>query len=147
MEGHASEGHRFLEHVTDAFIEAWGETFEKALAQAAIGFFETIVDVNRIKPALADDIVTTGHDELELLYNWLEELLLKFELRGMVFSQFQVDPIQTTNSTLHLKAQAKGEPFVPTRHAGRVEVKGVTYHLMSVHRTPGRVILNFILDL
>ncbi len=147
MEGHAPEGHLFLEHVTDAFIEAWAETFEKALAQAAIGFFNTIVDINTIRPMLTEEIKTSGHDELELLYNWLEELLLRFELQRIVLGQFHVDPIETTGGVLQLRARAKGEPFERRRHTGKVEVKGVTYHLMSIDRSPGRVDLRFILDL
>lgn len=147
MPNQIREGRRFLEHVTDAFVEAWGETFERALAQAALGFSETIVDIRKIRPTMTEEIETSGHDELELLYNWLEELLLRFEIDRLVFGEFEVAPVSRTDSALHLTARAKGEPFQPSRHAGKVEVKGVTYHMMVVERAPDRITVRYILDL
>ena len=42
-------GFRFLEHVSDVLIEAWGETLEEAFKQAAKAFFETMVEVDKIE--------------------------------------------------------------------------------------------------
>ncbi len=145
--GEPPEGRRFLEHVTDAFIEAWGETFEKALAQAAAGLFETMVDVKAVRPIVTLDIDASGHDELELLYDWLEQLLLKFEIDRMVLGEFDVKDVVRKENMLTLTAAVKGEKYEPHRHGGKVEVKGVTYHLMSVEKIRERTVVRFILDL
>jgi SHS2 domain-containing protein len=145
--GAGAEGYRSLEHVTDAFIEAWGPTFEKALAQAGIGLFDTIVDVGKVKSTLRDEIEVSGHDELELVYNWLEELLLSFEIRKRVFGQLEIKRIVSTGKQIQLRAEARGEAYDPARHGGKVEVKGVTYHLMDINRQPGIVRIKYLLDL
>jgi SHS2 domain-containing protein len=145
--GERTEGYRSLEHVTDAFIEAWGPTFEKALAQAGIGLFDTIVDVRRVRSNLRDEIEVSGHDELELVYNWLEELLLSFEIRKRVFGQLEIKGVVSTDKQLQLTAEARGEAYDPARHRGKVEVKGVTYHLMDINRQPGIVRIKYLLDL
>jgi len=147
MESSSREGFRFLEHVTDAFIEAWGETFETALAQAGLAFFDTITDTGKIQPKVSVEIAATGHDELELLYNWLEELLLRFEIDQLAFSRFQIESVSHVNSGFQVSSKAWGETFDRVRHPSKVEVKGVTYHLMSVDRVSGRTTLRFILDL
>ncbi len=142
-----AEGFRFLEHVTDALIEAWGPSLERALAQAGLGFFETMVDVAKVRPRTAEEMRAMGHDELELVYNWLEELLLAFEIRRMVFREFELDPIKRDCGAFHLEAKAKGELYDPSRHGARVGVKGVTYHNMAVDRNENMVLVRFLLDL
>lgn len=147
MPGHVPEGYRFLDHVTDAFIEAWGTTLERALAQAGVGFFDTIVDTSKVQPAQEYRLEVEGHDELELVYNWLEELLLGFEIRRIVIAQSEVYPVQRSDKMLYLKAKARGELYDPLRHGAKVEVKGITYHLMKVTREEGLVRIQYLLDL
>ncbi len=143
----AWEGYRFLDHVTDAFIEAWGTTFERALAQAGLGFFDTMIDAGKVRPVLTQEIEVQGHDELELVYNWLEELLLSFEIRRTAFGKFDIDPVRKAGKSLEVRAIAKGELYDPARHGSKVEVKGVTYHMMEIRREAGLVKLQYLLDL
>jgi SHS2 domain-containing protein len=147
MPGRVQEGYRFLDHVTDAFIEAWGPSLERALAQAGVGFFETMVDASKVQPDEEYRLEVEGHDELELVYNWLEELLLGFEIQRIVIAQFEVYPVQRSEKMLHLKATARGELYDPLRHGGKVEVKGITYHMMKVTREEGLVKIQYLLDL
>lgn len=141
------DGYRSLNHVTDALIEAWGQTFERALVQVALGLIDTMVDAKKVRPVLEEAIMVQGHDELELVYDWLEQILLSFEIKQMVFSEFQVSPVQLLGKTLHFMAKARGEKYDPAVHGGKVEVKGVTYHLMEVDREPRLVKVRYLLDL
>ncbi len=140
-------GYRQLEHVTDAFIEAWASTFEEALAQAALGLLDTMVDSRKVRPVLEESLVVEGHDELELVYNWLEELLLSFEIKQHVFTDFQISPVESSGKSFRLRAMARGERYDPSTHGGKAEVKGITYHLMEVERQPGLVKIRYLLDL
>jgi len=140
-------GYRTLDHVTDALIEAWGPTFEEALVQAALGLFDTMVDAGNVKPALEEELLVEGHDELELVYNWLEQLLLSFEIKQQVLTRFHISSIKKTDGNIFLTARARGEEYDPTTHRAKVEVKGVTYHLMEVRREPSRVRITYLLDL
>ncbi len=141
------EGYRFLEHTTDALVEAWGPTLETAFVSAAKGLFETMINTEKVEPKTEEHVNTSGHDELELLYNWLEELLLRFEIRTMVYSQFHIDPITRPSSLLELHARAKGEKYDSAKHEPRTEIKAVTYHQMKIERERGQVHVRFLLDL
>src|SRR5438093_2074056 len=116
--------------MTDAFVEAWGPTMERAFAQAGIALFETMLYTDKIAPRNTEDIGVEGHDEKELLYNWLEALLLKFEIDGKALGKFNVQAIQYLKESLKLTGTAHGEPYDPEKHGRKVEVKGVTYHQM-----------------
>jgi len=141
------EGYRFLEHTTDALIEAWGPTLERAFAEAAKGFFDTMINFENVNPSVEEVVDASGHDEPELLYNWLEELLLRFELRGMAYSTFDIEPISQTSTSFQLRGKARGEHYDPAKHGAKTAVKAVTYHMMTIEREAGEVRVRFLLDL
>ena len=41
-------GYRYLEHMTDVFIEVTGSTLEEAFANAGVSVVDTMVDVNLV---------------------------------------------------------------------------------------------------
>jgi SHS2 domain-containing protein len=143
----ASGGYRLLEHVTDAFVEAWGETLEEAFSQAGLSLFHTMLDVKSVRTITNVEIQISGHDEKELLYNYLEELLLLFEVKQLALGSFTVNSITPTQAEIRLKGKVSGEPYDRARHNGKVEVKGITYHLMEIEKHPGKVTVRFLLDL
>jgi SHS2 domain-containing protein len=140
-------GYSFLPHTTDAYIEAVGETLEEAFQFAGMALVDTMCLVDSISPKVTERIEATGRDEVTLLYDWLESILLKFELNGMVYSQFKVAPIAKTTPGLRVKAEVSGEKYDRQKHGTKVEVKAVTYHKMEVVRERDHTILRFILDL
>jgi SHS2 domain-containing protein len=140
-------GYAFLTHTTDAYIEAIGATFEEALQYAGMALVDTMCAIGSITPRVTEQITASGRDEVTLLYDWLETILLKFELHGQVYSKFTVAPIARSESNLHAIAEASGEKYDRRKHSGKVEVKAVTYHRMEVLREDGSTILRFILDL
>jgi SHS2 domain-containing protein len=141
------EGYRFLEHTSDAFIEAWGPSLELAFAEAAEAFYETMLNLRNVKPKIEEQVNAEGHDEKELLYNWLEALLLKFDIDRMAYSQFHINPVSTKTRPIRLQAQIKGEKYVPQKHGAKVEIKGITYHLMKIQKLHNRTRVQFLLDL
>lgn len=140
-------GYSFLEHTTDALTEAWGPTIVDAFGQAGIALFDTMLHVEKVDPVLQDSIEVTGHDEKELLYNWLEELLLKFEISSMAYSVVNVTHITQDSTGSSLKARVKGEAYNRQKHGSKTEVKGITYHLMEIVKGPTETRVRFLLDL
>jgi len=138
--------YKLLPHTTDAYIESVGATLEAALENAGLALFDTMCRVDTITHERRDVITVYGADELELLYNWLESLLLKFELERKVYGKFQIS-VTKQPKALRLDALAYGETFDRKKHGAKVEVKAVTYHRMEVSRQDGLVVLRFILDL
>ena len=140
-------GFRFLEHTSDAYVEAWGPNLEAAFANAAAGFYENMLNLQSVEPEREDDVDVEGHDEKELLYNWLETLLLKFDIDGMVYSRYEIGTISTGSNPVNLRAKIKGEKYDRSKHGAKEEIKGVTYHQMEIEKQPDKVTLRFILDL
>ncbi len=141
------EGYEFLEHTTDALIEAWAPTLERAFRQAGRALFDTMLHIENVAPHLRENVSVSGHDEKELLYNWLEELLLRFELKSMSYSEFDVTSIVENTGMFELEASIQGETYDRDRHGSKTEVKGVTYHLMQITKSTHQMRLRFLLDL
>lgn len=135
-------GYRFLDHMTDAVIEAHGDSLEEAFEQAATGLVDTMVDVAGVRPETEIEIEAEGHDLESLLFDWLDKVMLLLVADGMAMSEFAVKI-----DGYRLKAVAKGEKLDLARHKYKVEIKAVTYHEMSVARDDDRVTVRFLLDL
>jgi SHS2 domain-containing protein len=137
----------FLEHTADAYIAAYGATMEEALGNAALAMFEVMTDTQKVNPAHKEDVEVEAEDEYALLYSWLEALLVKFEVDGMLFSKFDVHSFKETKDGFKLKATVWGEKFNPEKHPQKVGVKAATYHQMEIIREVDKATLMFILDI
>ncbi len=145
---HLKKRFEFLEHTADLYIAAYGESLEEAFENAALAMFEGMTDLKRVQPRLEDTVEAEGHDEHALLYNWLEALLVKFDITNTLYSRFKIDDIEKVPAGFKLNAKIWGEPFDPKKHLSKVGVKAVTYHQMEILRDPtGTVKVKFILDI
>ena len=140
-------GYAFLPHTTDAYIEAVGATLEEAMQFAGMALTDTMCTLGSISPILIERIEASGRDEITLLYDWLESILLRFELDGKVYSSYRMVPLTRSPAGLRVSAEVSGEKYDRQKHGSKVEVKGVTYHKMEVIREEGSTIVRFILDL
>lgn len=137
----------FLEHTADVLIAAHGQNMEEAFETAAIAMFEVMTDTSKITPTEEDYLEVEAEDEYALLYNWLEALLVKFEVTRMVYSKFKVSSFEEKPDGFRLKATAWGEKYNPEKHPQKVGVKAVTYHRMEIIKEFDKVTLEFILDI
>ncbi len=138
----------FLEHTADLYIAAYGENLEEAFENAACAMFEGMTDLEKVQAKLEESVTVEGYDEQALLYNWLEALLVKFDVTGSLYSRFEIAKIEHTSSGFRLKAKIWGEPFNREKHLSKVGVKAVTYHQMEISRDAwGEVAVRFILDI
>ena len=142
-----TKGFQFLEHTADAYVAAHGKDLAEAFESAAHAMFEVMTDTKRVSSSIEDQVEVEAQDEYALLYSWLEALLVKSDVDGVLFSRFKVFSIGTTADRFFLRARVWGERFDPARHLQKVGVKAVTYHRMEIIRKPARVTLKFILDI
>lgn len=142
-----SKRFEFLEHTADLYIAAYGRSFEEAFENAAAAMFEGMIDLAKVEPKQEDRIEVEGYDEQALLYNWLEALLVKFDITGNLYSLFKVEKIEKTPQGFKLKARIWGEPFDKEKHLSKVGVKAVTYHQMEIIKQLNKVTVKFILDI
>lgn len=140
-------GYELLPHTTDAYIQATGSTLEEAFEYAGMALFDTMCDLKYISPDLVENVEVSAADEVTLLRNWLESLLLKFELEGKVYSRFKVTLNRRPSNRLQANAKIYGEPYERRKHGAKVEVKAVTAHKMEISRNGAMTTLRFILDL
>ena len=137
----------FLEHTADILIAAHGQNMEEAYENAALAMFEVMTDTAKIDPTEEDTAEVEAEDEYALLYSWLEALLVKFEVKGMLYSKFKISSLEDKPEGLKLKANIWGEKFNPAKHPQKVAVKAVTYHRMEIIKEIDKVTLEFILDI
>jgi SHS2 domain-containing protein len=138
---------RFLEHTADAYVEAYGSSVEEAFESAALASTEVMTEVEKVEARNEEAFVVEASDEPALLYSWLEEVLLGFELKGKLYSRFEVSGIERISGGFRLRARAWGEKFDPEKHPSKVGVKSVTYHRMEIVKKPESVTVRFILDI
>ena len=137
----------FLEHTADVYIASYGETISEAFENAAIAMFEVMTDTKNIEPKLEDTIAVEAEDEQGLLYNWLEALLVNFDIKNRIYSKLKILSLKKNKHFFSLNAKIWGETFDPKKHLQKVGVKAVTYHRMKIIKDQNGVTLEFILDI
>jgi SHS2 domain-containing protein len=126
-----------LDHPADLGIEATGRSLSEAFENAAAGLMSVILDPETVAACETRTIALDGADREQLLVKWLSEILYLYDGERFAAVEFSVADLGDTS----LKADIRGEPFVPGRHVSRMDVKAVTYHQLSVEGGPagGRV--------
>jgi SHS2 domain-containing protein len=140
-------GYRMLEHMTDAEIEAYGETLEQAFENSALALENTMVDVSSIKKLKREKIAVKGEDLESLLYSWLEALVNRQDIDGMLYSEAKCTISRTGEKKYRLQAIVAGEKFDPKIHEQKTAIKAPTYHDMKIEQRQGSVTIRFLLDL
>jgi SHS2 domain-containing protein len=136
-----------LEHTADAYVAAYGKDLAEAFENAALAMFDVMTEVEKVGSDVEDYVDVVAEDEYSLLYSWLEALLVKFDIKGMLYSKFKVLDLNKTSNGFRLRAEIWGEKFSPEKHVQKVGVKAVTYHRMEIIKKPNKVTLKFILDI
>ncbi len=137
----------FLEHTADVYVAAYGKDLAEAFENAAHAMFEVMTDTRKVDPKIEDSVEVTATDDSALLYNWLENLLVKFDTEQMLYSKFNIASIERKNGDWRLKAKVWGEKFNASKHPQKVGIKAITYHRMEINRKPEGVTLKVILDI
>ena len=137
---------RYIEHVSDAMVEAYGRTLGEAFAHSARGLVNLVCNVSKVDPHKIVSIETTGFDRKSLLYNWLEKVLLVLLIDNIILAKFEVK-IKRHKDKYHLFSTCKGDNFLLQKHEYKVEVKAITYHGMKISDKNGKVIIRFLVDL
>ena len=140
------KGFKFLEHTADAYVEAYGNNLEEAFENAAMASLDVMTQSEKVEAKIEDAIEVEAPDEYALLYSWLEEILVKFELTGKLYSRFKISYIEKTPAGWKLKAKAWGELYDPKKHPSKTGIKSITYHQMEIVKKTKSVIVRFILD-
>jgi len=138
---------KFLEHVSDIYVVAYGKNLEEAFENVAFAMFESMTDLSSVEQKIKFEVNVEGEDEESLLYNWLEKLLVKFEVDNFLFSRFKVYEIKQVNNMFKLRAEVWGEQYNPEKHVSKVGIKAVTYHGMEIKKENGKFSVKVLFDI
>ncbi len=135
--------YELFEHTADLGLRARAASLDTLFAEAARCLLAAIVeDAGQVRPLVEQRIELAGEDREFLLFDWLRELLMRFESEGMLFGEFEI-AVRADG----LAATLRGEPFDPMRHALSHEVKAITYHELTVVQTVDGWLAEVIVDI
>ena len=139
-----SMSYKYLEHSTDAFIEVRAKNLEEAFSVAGKSVVETIIDSNNIQEIEEKNIKVKGRNLLNLLYNWLEEIVTITITDGFAIRNFSVNIKK--NKEYQIISNISGEKLDIKKHNFKVEIKSPTFHLMEIEEND-EIIMRYLLDL
>jgi SHS2 domain-containing protein len=120
----------FFDHTADLGVRVRAADRNQLFAEAGRALTACLVeDPATVRAAVTESLSVAGDDVEYLLFDWLRELLSRFEARKMLYSQFAV-----CVDAAGLTAEVAGEPLDPSRHPLGHEVKAITYHGLTVER-------------
>lgn len=136
------ERYRVFDHTADLGMEIYGGTAGDLFSNAAFAVFDTITDLSQVRSRETRNIVVEGSGWEDLLVNFLREVLYLFNGEGFLSKECVIQAIGEG----YCEGMISGERFDPSRHRIHKEIKAVTYHQVTVRKTPeywmGRVIFD-----
>lgn len=123
--------YRLIDHMADFRVHVFGETETELFQNAAFAMVDLITDVSQLSGIKSRQIRVTGDDRIELMFNWLKELLYLWTGKRLLVRSTQIDGFSKTG----LCATLIIDPFDPHRHVINSDIKAVTYHQLQVNQT------------
>ena len=136
----------FVDHTADVAADLAGRTLEELFASAAQALTDTLTDRREVGRGTADEVAVDAGSLEDLLVDWLNELLYRFEVRNLLVADADVG-VRAAGHRWHLDATVHGEPFDPTRHPPRVLVKSATYHGLHIVERDGEWRARIVFDI
>ncbi len=137
-----------LEHTSDAYIEAYGKDLREAFEEAGKALFAVIIrNIESVKKEVKKVVEADGIDKFSLLYNWLEKLLILFDVENFIVSEINIKEISAISEPYYVKADVFGEKYDPARHKAGIDVKSPTYWLMEFGEKNDTTFVRFVLDI
>lgn len=121
-------GFELIEHPADIGLRFWGPTLGEAYIQAAQGLRSMLAGEGEVRISRQVPLDISGQDRLEVLFNWLNEILFRFDAEQLVLGSFELLAV----SEQAISAVGHGEPYDPGRHETPYYVKAITYHQMAL---------------
>jgi SHS2 domain-containing protein len=135
--------YELFEHTADLGLRVRAPDLDTLFAEAGKCLFSAIVeDPSAVRSEVEQTLELPGTDREYLLFDWLRELLYRFDADHMVYRDFAV-----TVRPDGLTAAVRGEPLDPARHVLSHEVKAITYHELKAEQTPNGWLAEVIVDI
>jgi SHS2 domain-containing protein len=134
---------QLFDHTADVGLRIDAPTPAGVFEEAGRALASLLVeDLDAVEPRETHRFGLEAADREDLLFDWLQALLVCFELRGVLLTRFRV-----TLEGSGLRAVATGERVDPDRHRLAHEVKAITYHGLSLRPAGGGWRAEVIVDI
>ncbi len=130
-----------FDHGADIGIRGYGKTLDESFSNLAKGLFDVMVDIKKIDKKHKIKFLVEGEDEIDLMVNFLNELLYLKDLKNMVFCDFIV-----MIRRKKLECIAFGEKFDEKKHEFKTDVKAATYSKAKIYKENGLYISQCVVD-
>jgi SHS2 domain-containing protein len=135
--------HELFEHTADLGLRIRSRDLNTLFEEAGLCLMSAMIeDIESIRPREELRINLAGEELDYLLFDWLRELLLRFETERLLFSKFSVEITASG-----FQGRAWGEPNDPDRHILTHEVKAITYHGLKVENSDDGWLAEVIVDI
>jgi SHS2 domain-containing protein len=131
--------YKFLKHTADVKFQAFGKTIEEAFGNSALAMFNSMSE-DKIKERKKFKIKAKGDDYENLLYNFLEELLILFDSKHFFLAKIKSLKIKNKK----LSAEVVGDDAKNYELVG--DIKAVTYNDMFVKKIKNKWVAQVVLD-
>ncbi len=132
-----------IEHTADIGIVAYGTDIKQVFANAALGLFNLMADLDNLKESVKREIELSAEDVEVLLVEWLNELIYISEVEHILFKRFEINELSNTR----LKATCFGEKIKAGQHRLKREIKAATYHMLKLNKENGTYKVRIIFDI
>jgi len=132
-----------IDHTADIGIIAYGADIKQVFANAALGLFNLMADLDNPKEDIKREIELSAEDVEILLVEWLNELIYISDVEHIIFKRFEINELSSTQ----LRATCFGEKIKPGQHRLKREIKAATYHMLRLNKENGSYKVQIIFDI
>lgn len=120
-------GWTLLDHTADIRMEFRGATLAELFRNAALGLMEILISGAALSPRQEITVSLREDTTEELLVGWLREILYQYHTSGLCVARLEISEASANEVEAKLFYGAPAENYQP-----EIEIKGVTYHGLSV---------------
>ena len=130
------------DHTADIGFKVTAETLPAAFEKSAFALTDIMTNVAKI------DAKRSIEEDLEsLLFDFLTELLYKFDTDGFVSKEVHVQQLEKIDGSYKLTANISGDTFDLKKHDAKMEIKAITYHQMKIEKKENKWHIQVIVDI
>lgn len=136
-----NSNYRLFDHTADLGIEVEALSLEGIFESLGKAIFSEMIK-GEIEPKKSCKIRLFASSKEALLVKWVNELLYRFEVEGIVFSKFSCRTLDNG-----IECLCFGEEYDEKKHEIKMEIKAATYHNIFLGRRKDKWIGRIILDI
>jgi SHS2 domain-containing protein len=132
-----------VDHTADVGLQVRASSPAEAFKAVGEAMFDIMLHREEVDERETWRISVAATDWEDLLVRWLEELLYRYEIDGLVVRRCFIREIVPD----HLNADAVGEHLDTGKHQPKIQIKAVTYHQLKAQQASDGFEIQVIFDI